>query len=92
MTTASPVPSVVSSLLEVVDAVCGKVDGGLLRALASSGVKARRACCTRLPSWPSTSAGTSLGVCVTKKMPTPLERMSRTVVLDRLAGTPSTRR
>ena len=50
-----------------------------LSALASSGVNARSACCTRLPSWPSTSSGTSLGVWVTKKTPTPLERISRTV-------------
>ena len=47
-------------------------------ALSSSAVKARSACCTRLPSWPSTSPGTSLGLCVTKKIPTPFERMSRT--------------
>ncbi len=50
-----------------------------LSALASSGVKARRACWTRLPSWASTPAGTSLGDCVTKKTPMPFERMSRTV-------------
>ena len=30
------------------------------------GVKARRACCTRLPSWASTVSGTSSGFCVTK--------------------------
>ena len=50
-----------------------------LRALASSGVKARSACCTRFPSWASTSPGTSLGVWVTKNTPTPFERISRTV-------------
>ena len=33
----------------------------------------------REPSWPSTSSGTSVGDCVTKKTPTPLERISRTV-------------
>ena len=33
----------------------------------------------RLPSWPSTSAGMSFGVCVMKNTPTPLERISRTV-------------
>ena len=48
-------------------------------ALASSGVNARSACWTRLPSWPRTSAGTSFGVWVTKNTPTPLERISRTV-------------
>jgi hypothetical protein len=37
-------------------------------------VNARTACCTRFPSWPSTSSGTSFGVCVTKKTPTPFER------------------
>ena len=31
------------------------------------------------PSWESTSEGTSRGVWVTKKTPTPLERISRTV-------------
>ena len=46
---------------------------------ASSGVKVRSACCTRLPSWPSTALGTSVGFWVTKKTPTPLDRISRTV-------------
>ena len=60
-----------------------------LSALASSGVKARRACWTRLPSCASTPEGTSLGDWVTKKTPTPLDRISRTVcsiaVEERLA-------
>ena len=48
-------------------------------ASASSGVNARSACWTRAPSWPSTSAGRSVGCCVTKNTPTPFERIIRTV-------------
>ena len=48
-------------------------------ALASLGVCARNWCCTREPSCARISSGTSVGRCVTKKMPTPLERMRRTV-------------
>ena len=48
-------------------------------AFASSGVNARSACCTRLPSWASTAAGTSVGAWVRRTIPTPLERISRTV-------------
>ena len=47
-------------------------------AFWSRGVNARSACCTRLPSWPSTVSGTSSGFCVTKNTPTPFERISRT--------------
>ena len=50
-----------------------------LSAFASSGVCARNWCWMRLPSWASTSAGTSFGVWVTKKMPTPFDLISRTV-------------
>jgi len=50
-----------------------------LSALASLGVCARSWCCTRDPSWASTSSGTSFGVWVTKNTPTPLDRISRTV-------------
>jgi len=57
----------------------GRIVGrGCLTAFWSRGVKARSACCTRLPSWPSTVSGTSSGFCVTKNTPTPLERMRRT--------------
>ena len=35
-------------------------------AFWSRGVKALSACWTRLPSWPSTRSGTSIGFCVTK--------------------------
>ena len=78
VTTASPMPSDVSSLFRSYW-VCGYVAMACLSALASSGVNARRACWTRLPSWASTSAGTSFGDWVTKKTPTPFERISRTV-------------
>mgnify|MGYP000650374743 CR=1 FL=1 len=42
------------------------VSAAVLTAFWSRGVKARRACCTRLPSWPSTVSGTSSGFWVTK--------------------------
>ena len=50
-----------------------------LSALASLGVAARSWCWIREPSCASTSSGTSVGLWVTKKTPTPLERISRTV-------------
>ena len=40
--------------------------GGHLHGLLVQGVKARSACCTRLPSWPSTVMGTSVGFWVMK--------------------------
>ncbi len=50
-----------------------------LSALASFGVCARSWCWTRDPSWASTASGTSVGLWVTKKTPTPFDRISRTV-------------
>ena len=50
-----------------------------MSALASFGVAARSWCWMREPSWARTASGTSVGLCVTKKTPTPLERISRTV-------------
>ena len=47
-------------------------------AFWSRGVNARRACCTRLPSWPRIASGTSSGNCEQKYTPTPLDRMIRT--------------
>ena len=76
--TASPMPSWVSTSSRSYGEF-GNVEAVALSALASSGVKARSACCTRLPSWARTSPGTSFGVWVTKKTPTPLDRISRTV-------------
>ena len=64
---------------EVVELGAGKVDTVALSAFASSGVNARTACWMRLPRRASTSPGTSFGVCVTKKTPTPLDRIRRTV-------------
>jgi hypothetical protein len=55
-----------------------RVSAAALTAFWSRGVKARSACCTRLPSWPSTVSGMSSGFCVTKYTPTPLERIRRT--------------
>jgi hypothetical protein len=53
----------------VLDVEGGVVAIGLGRrfsALRSRAVKARSACCTRLPSWPRMSSGTSAGFWVTK--------------------------
>ena len=54
------------------------VSAAAFTAFWSRGVKARSACCTRLPSCASTLSGTSSGFCVTKYTPTPLLRTSRT--------------
>ena len=78
VTTASPMPSWVSTSSRSYDEF-GKVDTVAFSALASFGVCARSWCCTREPSCASTSSGTSFGVWVTKKTPTPLDRISRTV-------------
>ena len=79
VTAASPVPSWVRSSSRSYASDFGNVRTVARNAFASSGVNARSACCTRLPSWPSTSAGTSFGVWVTKKTPMPFERIRRTV-------------
>ena len=50
-----------STSLEVVARTSGRSTRSAFSAFASSGVNARSACCTRLPSWASTSAGTSFG-------------------------------
>ena len=42
----------------------------------SFGVNARNACCILLPSWPNMFTGMSVGLCVTKYIPTPLLRIS----------------
>ena len=47
----------------VTDAV---VNAHWLADQVAAGVNARSACCTRLPSWPSTESGRSSGFCVTK--------------------------
>ena len=67
-------------LLDVVERrSIGNVRAVLRSASASSGVNARSACWTRLPSWARTDDGTSVGAWVTKYTPTPLERISRAV-------------
>ena len=78
VTTASPVPRVVSTSSSS-RPVLGNVWTVALSFLKSSGVEARSPCWMREPSWARTSEGMSLGVCVTKTTPTPLERMRRTV-------------
>ena len=50
VTAASPMPIEVSSSVRSYASLFGKVPTVALRAFASSGVNARSACCTRLPS------------------------------------------
>ena len=63
---ASPVPSswIACSVLKA--GLARMVWAAVFTAFWSFGVKARRACCTRLPSWPSTASGISAGFCETK--------------------------
>jgi len=48
-------------------------------AFRSLAVKALKACCIFKPNCPKTPSGTSVGFCVTKYNPTPLERISFTI-------------
>ncbi|CUJ73208.1 Uncharacterised protein [Achromobacter xylosoxidans] len=77
-TSASPTPSSVMAASISSPGLGRMVWAAVLTAFWSRGVKARSACCTRLPSWPSTVSGMSSGFCVTKYTPTPLERTRRT--------------
>src|SRR5690606_18892553 len=77
-TSASPVPSFDSVAATSRPGLDTKVSAAVFTAFWSRGVKARSACCTRLPSWPRMSVGTSSGNCEQKYTPTPLERMIRT--------------
>ncbi len=77
-TSASPTASSPIACSMLNPGLARMVVAAALTAFWSRGVKARSACCTRLPSWPSTVSGTSAGFCVTKYTPTPLERISRT--------------
>ena len=65
-TSASPTPSSVITSSTSSFGLGRKVSAAARTAFCSAGVKARSACCTRLPSWPSTVAGTSIGFWVTK--------------------------
>ena len=65
-TSASPTPSSLMAAAASKAGFCRNVSAAAFTALASRGVKARSACCTRLPSWPSTVSGTSSGFWVTK--------------------------
>ena len=66
---------------------CRMVCAVALTAFWSRGVKARNACCTRLPSWANTESGISSGFCVTKYTPTPFDRTSRTTSSIRSTST-----
>ena len=65
-TSASPTPSSPMALATSTFGFCTKVSAAARTAFWSRGVKARRACWTRLPNWPSTSSGTSSGFCEQK--------------------------
>ena len=65
-TSASPFPSSVMTCAVSSFGLGRKVSAAARTAFWSRGVKARSACCTRLPSWARTSSGTSSGFCVTK--------------------------
>ena len=77
-TKASPTPSSIMASATFSLGLLRKVSAAAFTAFWSRGVKARRACCTRLPSWPRMLSGRSSGFWVTKYTPTPLERMRRT--------------
>ena len=82
-TSASPVPSVEITAATSSGGFGTNVSAATRTAFWSRGVNARSACCTRLPSWPRMSPGTSSGNCEQKYTPTPLERMSRTTCSTR---------
>jgi len=64
---ASPLHVPAHGTAEAVDVTgAGDTVAAAFTACWSRGVYARSACCTRLPSWPSTVSGTSSGFCVTK--------------------------
>ena len=77
-------PIEVEQLLEVVErATRERLDGRAERLLVVGRERAQRVL-DAVAELAEHVAGTSFGVCVTKKTPTPLERISRTVWLDRL--------
>ena len=63
---ASPTPSSTIASAALNFGFGRKVSAAVFTAFWSFGVKARSACCTRLPSWPSTASGMSSGFWVTK--------------------------
>ena len=65
-TSASPTPSSRIAFSASSFGLARIVSATDFTAFWSRGVKARSACCTRLPSWPSTFSGMSSGFCVTK--------------------------
>jgi len=76
---ASPTASSVMAVaMSPIWGLARMVSAAAFTAFWSRGVKARSACCTRLPNWASTVSGTSSGFWVTKYTPTPLLRTSRT--------------
>ena len=66
LTSASPTPSSVIAVSMSSFGFARIVLAAALTAFWSRGVKARSACCTRLPSWASTVSGMSSGFWVTK--------------------------
>ena len=65
-TRASPTPSSEMAFAVSSAGLARMVSAAVRTAFWSRGVKARSACCTRLPSWPSTLSGTSSGFWVMK--------------------------
>ena len=65
-TRASPLASSVMTWAVLSLGLGRNVCAAAATAFWSRGVKARSACCTRLPSWPSTVSGTSAGLWVQK--------------------------
>jgi len=63
---ASPTPSSTMAVAALNFLFGRNVSAAVFTAFWSLGVKARRACCTRLLSWPSTASGISSGLWVTK--------------------------
>ena len=65
-TSASPTPSSVIAVAASNAGLARIVSAAVFTAFWSRGVKARSACCTRLPSWPATLSGMSIGFWVMK--------------------------
>ena len=65
-TSASPTRNSVIASSTSRSSLMRNVSAAALIAFLSRGVKARRACWTRLPNWPATSSGISIGFWVTK--------------------------
>jgi hypothetical protein len=82
-TSASPTPSWPMTAATSSAGFGTNVSAAVRTAFWSRGVYARRACCTRLPSCPRISFGTSSGNCEQKYAPTPFDLMMRTTCSTR---------